>query len=227
MLTTTLERICAKSPRKGFGHWDYWDTLIDGLGKTEADDEPLGYPRIVEITRLDYALFACRAEPKYDKHWRLFAVWCARQVEHLMKDERSRRALYAAELHVDGELSDEELEAAWNAAELAIFATAAGTRFSSTIAAARSAKYAASPGAAWAAECAAEEAVAAVGYARAERWGVEIAPSAAALNSSAAVRAAAWSSSWGAKADACAAARNAEQVAQTLKFIEICNGNDL
>jgi hypothetical protein len=86
---TTLSRIRAHSPRKrGF---DSWDTLIDGLGKTETDDEPLAYRRIVEITCLDYALFACRAEPKYDKHWRLFAVWCARQIEHLMKDEAQKR----------------------------------------------------------------------------------------------------------------------------------------
>ena len=98
MLSTTLKRIRTHSQRKGgLGHWDYWDTLIDGLGKTETDDEPLAYARIVKITSLDYALFACRAEPKYDKHWRLFAVWCARQVEHLMKDERSRAALCAAE----------------------------------------------------------------------------------------------------------------------------------
>jgi hypothetical protein len=223
MLTTTLKRIRAQSPRKsGLDDWN-WDTLIDGLGKTETDDEPLAYPRIVEITRLDYALFACRAEPKYDKHWRLFAVWCARQVEHLMKDERSRAALHAAEQHVNEEVSDEELEAAWNAAGSA--SINAGC-YRAAHAAAKSAEYAASPGAGWAAERAAEEAVAAVGYARDEKWGVELTPSAAALASSTAVRAAAWSSSWGAKADAHAAAQNAERVAQTLKFIEICNGND-
>jgi hypothetical protein len=222
MLTTTLTRIRAQSPRKNsLGHWDYWDTLIDGLGKTETDDEPLAYTRIVKITALDYALFACRAEPKYDKHWRLFAVWCARQVEHLMKDERSRAALYAAEQHVNEEVSDEELEAAWNAAGSASI-NAGWPRAGH--AAAKSAEYAASPGAGWAPEFAATEAVDAVGYARAERWGPEGSgwvPWGRALGAAVTTR------SWGAKADACAAARNAEQVAQTLKFIEICDGNDV
>ena len=129
------------------------------------------------------------------------------------------QALDAAEQYVNGEVSDEELEAAWNAAGSA--SINAGC-YCAAHAAAKSAEYAASPGAAWAAELAAEAAFAAVGYARAERWGSEGSewvPRGRALRTIV--------TTWGAKADACAAARNAEQVAQTLKFIEICDGNDV
>lgn len=51
-----------------------------------------------------------------DKELRLFAVWCARQVQHLMKDQRSLNALDVAERHAHGLASDEELDAAMAAA---------------------------------------------------------------------------------------------------------------
>jgi len=47
---------------------------------------------------------------------RKFAVWCARQVQHLMTDPRSVAALDVAERHADGLATDEELNAAWDAA---------------------------------------------------------------------------------------------------------------
>jgi hypothetical protein len=43
---------------------------------------------------------------------RLFAVWCARQVQHLMKDPRSIAALDVAERFANGEASKEEWDAA-------------------------------------------------------------------------------------------------------------------
>jgi len=51
-----------------------------------------------------------------DRELRLFAVWCARQVQHLMTDPRSIAALDVAERHANGEATDEELAAAWAAA---------------------------------------------------------------------------------------------------------------
>ena len=113
-ITTTLNRIRACDPCEGG-----WRKLLAGLGKTNGDDEPLPYWRIVEINGVADALWACRAEPQHDKEWRLFAVWCARQVEHLMTDQRSKDALSIAERHANGEASDKELavaeEAAWSA----------------------------------------------------------------------------------------------------------------
>jgi hypothetical protein len=120
---TTLNRIGAHQPCG-----DGWRKLLAGLGKTEADNEPLPYARIVEINGIDDALWACRAEPQYAKEWRLFAVWCARQVEHLMTDERSKRACDVAERHALGQATDEELTAAWDAARDAARAARDATR---------------------------------------------------------------------------------------------------
>ena len=47
---------------------------------------------------------------------RTFAVWSARQVQHLMSDPRSLAALDVAERHAIGSATDEELAAAWAAA---------------------------------------------------------------------------------------------------------------
>lgn len=51
-----------------------------------------------------------------DRTLRLFAVWCARQVQHLMEDERSIAALDVAERFANGEATSEELAAARAAA---------------------------------------------------------------------------------------------------------------
>ena len=110
-LTTTLNRIREHGPC-----CEGWETLLKGLGKTSPDDEPLPYARIVEINGLDDAIWCCRAEPKYDRQWRLYAVWCARRVQHLTTDPRSVAALDVAERYARGEASDEELAAARDAA---------------------------------------------------------------------------------------------------------------
>ena len=113
-LTTTLNRIREHRPCA-----EGWTKLLAGLGKTAPDDEPLSFATIARINGIDDALWCCRAEPKYEKHWRLFAVWCARQVEHLMTDQRSRDALDVAERHAHGEATDAELDAARVAAKAA------------------------------------------------------------------------------------------------------------
>lgn len=143
MITTTLNRIRAHSPcREG------WEKLLAGLGKTKADDEPLTFARIVEINGLYDALWCCRAEPQHAKEWRLFAVWCARQVQHLMTDPRSIAAIDVAERYANGLASDEELAAAWDAAWDAAWAAPDAARVAQAAApdAARAAW-----GAAWAA----------------------------------------------------------------------------
>ena len=115
MITTTLNRIRAHGPCV-----EGWQTLLAGLGKTAADDKPLPFARIVEINGIDDALWCCRAEPQYDREWRLFGVWCARQVQHLITDPRSLAALDVAERYANGEATREELllarAAAWDVA---------------------------------------------------------------------------------------------------------------
>jgi len=113
-ITTTLNRIRAHNPCESG-----WRKLLAGLGKTNADDEPLPYARIVEINGFDDALWACRAEPQYSREWRLFAVWCARQVEHLMADQRSRDALDVAERYANSAATADELDAARAAVDAA------------------------------------------------------------------------------------------------------------
>jgi hypothetical protein len=104
MLTTTLNRIRASGPCA-----NGWEKLLHGLGKTGADDEPLPYGTILRINGLDDALWCCRAEPQYEKEWRLFTVWCARKVEHLLTDPRSIHAIDTAERYALGTATEEEL----------------------------------------------------------------------------------------------------------------------
>ena len=111
MLMTTLNRIRAHRPCA-----DGWETLLGYLGKTKADDAPLSFETILESNGIDDALWCLRAEPQHAKEYRLFAVWCARQVQHLMTDPRSLAALDVAERHANGEATNGELSAAWAAA---------------------------------------------------------------------------------------------------------------
>ena len=113
-LTTTLKRIRAHDPCE-----DGWKNLLAGLGKTRADDEPLPFATILRINGLADALWCARAEPQHERVWRLFAVWCARQVQHLMTDPRSLAALDVAERYANGMATDEELQAAREAARAA------------------------------------------------------------------------------------------------------------
>ncbi len=116
MITTTLERIYAHSPRNKI-----WDKLLLGLGKTKEDSEPLPFSVIVNIVGLKAAIWCCQVEPQYGKEWRFFAVWCARQVQHLLVDQRSIFALDVAEAHANGLATDDELlvshAAAYNATQ--------------------------------------------------------------------------------------------------------------
>lgn len=106
--TTTLNAIRAHGPCA-----DGWSKLLAHLGKTKADDEPLPLLTILDSNGLDDALWCMRAMPEHDKHWRLYAVWCARQVQHLMTDQGSISALDVAERHARGDATDAELSDAW------------------------------------------------------------------------------------------------------------------
>ena len=117
-ITTTLNRILAHQPcgQELIPPLTGWLKLLNGLGKTKADNEPLPFTRIVEINGIDDARWACRAEPQYAREYRLHAVWCAREIEHLMTDQRSRDALNVSERYANGEATEAELAAARDAA---------------------------------------------------------------------------------------------------------------
>ena len=146
-MKTTLNAIREHSPCA-----DGWEKLLRHLGKTQADDDPLTILTVLESNGLDDALWALRAVQGHDREIRLFAVWCARQVQHLMTDDRSYHALDVAEQFANGLASETDLHAARDAARAAA-GDAAG-------AAAGAAAWAAAGAAAWAAAWAAAGAAA-------------------------------------------------------------------
>jgi len=143
-ITTTLNRIRAHNPCP-----DGWNKLLAGLGKTKADDKALTYARIVEINGIKDALWACRAEPQHAREWRLFAVWCARQVEHLMDDPRSVVACNVVERFAHGMATQGELDAARDAAWNAVWSAASSAAWSAASSTASSAASSAASNAAW------------------------------------------------------------------------------
>lgn len=112
--TTTLNEIRRHSPCH-----DGWEKLLSHLGKTKADDEPLSLLTILDSNGLDDALWSARAIKGHDRDFRLFAVWSARQVQHLMTDIRSLNALDIAESFANGLCDDAARDAAGDAARAA------------------------------------------------------------------------------------------------------------
>jgi hypothetical protein len=141
-MKTTLTAIRQHGPCE-----DGWRKLLRHLGKTQADDEPLSIATILDSSGLDDALWCLRAVEGCDREIRLYAVWCARQVQHLMTDPRSLAALDVAERYANGLATDEELRAAYVAAHAAAWTVAWGAAGD----AAGDAAEAAARGAAWAA----------------------------------------------------------------------------
>jgi hypothetical protein len=121
-MRTTLNKIRAHSPCR-----DGWEDLLRGLGKTAADDEPLWIDQILNINGVDDALWCLRAVENCDREIRLYAVWCARRVQHLMTDPHSIAAFDVVERYARGEASDAELEAALGLAVVAAVAEAAAS----------------------------------------------------------------------------------------------------
>ena len=119
-MKTTLNAIRKHDPCA-----DGWKKLLQYLGKTEADDEPLFISTILKSNGLDDALWCLRAVDGHDKEIRLLAVAYARKVQHLMTDSRSIAALDVAERHAHGKATDDDLAAAGAAAEAAWAAGAA------------------------------------------------------------------------------------------------------
>ena len=165
------------SPQERYG--DFSGTILDILKDERVPDDE----KIWAFTRegiMD------------DRTLRLFAVGCARKVQHLMADQRSINALDVAERYANGLASDEDLasakkaaweaarEAAWEAAreawEAAWEARAAAweAAMAAAMAAAREAR-AAAMAAAMEARAAAREAAMAAAMAAARKAQVQIA----------------------------------------------------
>ena len=113
-ICTTLNKIRDAEPCE-----EGWKKLLKHLNKKKADSKPLPLSVILESNGLDDTLWALRTLPEYNNLWRKFAVWCARQVQHLMTDQRSLDALDVAWRHSEGNATDNELAAAGAAARAA------------------------------------------------------------------------------------------------------------
>ena len=101
-----------------------WEKLLKNLGKTKADDAPLALTTILESNGIDDALWCLRAVDGHEREMRLFAVECARSVQHLMTDKRSIDALDVAERFANGLATQAELSTARAAAWAATGAAA-------------------------------------------------------------------------------------------------------
>lgn len=95
-------------------------------------NEPISLISILETNGFDDALWCLRCNEQWNRDSRLFAVWCARQVQHLITDKRSLKALDVAEAFAKGLTTQEKLEdayaAAWAAKDAAWAAGGAATR---------------------------------------------------------------------------------------------------
>jgi hypothetical protein len=198
-MKTTLNKIYSHNPCECG-----WKKLINYLGKSDPDDEPLKIKTILESNGIKDAIWALRAVDGHDREIRLFACWCACQSLDIFEsqyfnDIRPRKAIETAACFSEGLCSIDELAAARAAAEAAVGAA--------TEAVARAIARAAAWAAAWAAEA----------VARAAAWAAEAVARAAAeaaaeaavgAAAEAAARAAAWAAV-GAAAEAEAGAAGA------------------
>ena len=207
---TTLNKIRAFKPCE-----DGWKKLLQHLNKTKSDDAPLSIITILDSNGLSDALWCLRAVEGYDREIRLYAVWCARQVQHLMTDPRSIAALDVAERYACGHATEDDLRKARDAAWAAWAAARAAARAAAWASAGASAR------AAWASAWDAAWGSAGTAWAA---W------SAARASAGAAARAAAWTAAWtaaedaawAAAEDAARAAAEAARNAQEKKLREMC-----
>jgi len=80
--TLTLRMIRDNHPDQ-----DVWKQLLSGLGKTEADNDPLTIAEIYRIVGFDEAV-CCLCLLPDDKLSRHFQAWCAERVLHVFEAER-------------------------------------------------------------------------------------------------------------------------------------------
>ena len=134
-------------------------------GREWALDNCHDLPHAWETIRPDWLVWMATCPGVLDdRTLRRFAVWCARQVQHLMKDPRSIALLDVAERHAEGQATNEELQAARHAAWAAWSPSMAAAR------AAWSAAQAAAQAAEWVEWSAAETAARAAEAAGQAAW---------------------------------------------------------
>lgn len=104
----TIKEFCRK-------HWACFDGMKWAVENCKDMDE------VWEKAKPEWLIWvATREGVLTDKERRLFVVWCARQVQHIMADDRSIAALDVAERYANGNATLQELKEARTAAREAI-----------------------------------------------------------------------------------------------------------
>ena len=123
---TTLNAIREHRPCKGG-----WEKLLEYLGKTKPDGEPLPLLTILDSNGFGDTLWCFRAVEGFEKEKLLLAITYAREVEHLMPAE-SKKCLDVFDRYANGLATQKEFDAAcraavnaWSAADAAAVAAAA------------------------------------------------------------------------------------------------------
>ena len=117
MLYTTLNDIKKNGPcgtARDDSHG--FRKLLTYLSKTKSDNEQLSFKTILESNGLEDAIWCLRAVDGYDREIRLFAVACARRVEHLDRTGQAKKANDIAERFANGLCTIDELNEASDAA---------------------------------------------------------------------------------------------------------------
>jgi len=108
MVYTTLNKIHTLGSRQV-----EWEKLLQALNKSHPDDEKISLVQLLKISGLHFTLGCCQLIPEFDKHWRLYAVWCARQVVWSRQNNKEHLfAIAVAERFANGQATQAEFEEA-------------------------------------------------------------------------------------------------------------------
>lgn len=108
-MNTTLNKIKAHKPCD-----PEWRRGLSLLGKTAPDDDPIPLVDVLDRMGINAALWCTQTLPEYDREWRLFSVWCARQNLDLIVYEAHQEALEVAEAYALGQVGPDTLKQAEN-----------------------------------------------------------------------------------------------------------------
>ena len=132
MIYTTLNKIEEKNPCSSG-----WGKLLKTLGKTEADDEKLGFDVILESNGVEDCIWATRVLSGEDlKQSKLFICDVAERSLKFVKEgeERPRLAIEAARNFINGNIDLDELKTATRNASAAYASAAASAAAASAAA---------------------------------------------------------------------------------------------
>lgn len=136
--TTTMNAIRKASPCE-----EGWIKLLKHLGKTKADDEPLDLLTVLDSNGLDDALWVLSHAMPDDRLARHFQAWCTEQVLPIFEAERpnDRRVRDQIAMLRNDDATDEDRDAARDAAWAAAQAAARAAAWDAAWAAARAAAW--------------------------------------------------------------------------------------